>query len=71
LISFTRSKYAAKKMSASSLSTPTFVQYQSTIATVQFIMPSPFYFKSRVVRSACLKDSGFDNLLPVFLKLII
>ena len=32
---------AARKNSASCLSTPTFIQHQSIIATVQFIMPSP------------------------------
>jgi hypothetical protein len=32
---------AARNDSASCLSTPTFIQHQSIIATVQFIMPSP------------------------------
>jgi len=37
---------AARKISALSLSTPIFIQHQSIIATVQFIMPSPFEVKT-------------------------
>jgi len=42
LSSLTRSKMSQEKIQLLCLSTPTSVQHQSIIATVQFIMPSPF-----------------------------
>ena len=44
LISFTRSIKPQEKIQLLCLSTPTSVQHQSIIATVQFIMPSSFLF---------------------------